>query len=113
MTKPHRPKEPPGPLGPGLTRETYPALRAFVRGYLHQDFEALHGSIRAAARAFLADASTAERDQVIAELESLIRAVEGRSPQVLRELLADEMGSGWAPSSHDELIDLLDAMRSA
>ena len=41
----------------GLRREAFPALRAFLRGYLHQDYAAVHGSMRAAADAFRADAS--------------------------------------------------------
>ena len=42
MTK--RPRREPGAKTRGLTREAFPALRAFVRGYLHQDFEEVHGS---------------------------------------------------------------------
>ena len=75
----------------GLTREAFPALRAFLRGYLHQDFEAVHGSLRAAADAFRADASPAERDQLVQELVSLTASGGGPVP-TLRQFIRR---TGW------------------
>ena len=37
---------------PGLRREAFPALTAFAKGYLHEDFPEIHGSARVAAAAF-------------------------------------------------------------
>ena len=114
MTKPRRPQARPRvPVSPGLTKEAYPALRAFLRGYLHQDFETVHGSVRAAAGAFLADAAPADRHELIAELESLARILAGQPARTLRRFVAGDLGSGWAPGSHDELLELLEALRSS
>jgi len=42
----------------------YPAIRAFVRGYLHQDAAAEYGSARAAAQQFYRDADQTQIHQL-------------------------------------------------
>ena len=95
----------------GLRGDLFPALRAFLRGYLHQDFATVHGSVRAAAEAFLADASADERDQLVRELESLATLVAGHKARALRGFIGDEMGGGWMPKSKAEILELLEAIR--
>ena len=95
----------------GLRREAFPALRAFLRGYLHQDYAAVHGSMRAAADAFRADASADERDQLVRELESLAEIVTATRARALRGFISEEMGGGWIPKSREEILELLDALR--
>ena len=97
----------------GLRREAFPALRAFLRGYLHQDFTAVHGSIRAAAEAFRADASAEERDQLVRELESLADILTAHKVRALRDFISEEMGSGWMPKSREEIMELLGAIRGS
>ena len=97
---------------PTLRREAFPAVRALVRGYLHQDFQELHGSLAAAARAFRADASVAEREQLMAELESLAHILASHPARKLRQFITDDLGSGWAPKSHEELTELLETIRA-
>jgi thermostable 8-oxoguanine DNA glycosylase len=109
MTK--RPRREPGAKTRGLTREAFPALRAFVRGYLHQDFEEVHGSLRAAADAFRADASPAEREQLVQELVSLTALVADLPARLLRQFI-EELGGGWMPKSKEEIAELLEAMRA-
>jgi hypothetical protein len=94
----------------GLHGDAFPALRAFLRGYLHQDFGAVHGSVRAAAHAFLADASPAEREQLTKELESLARLVATLPARPLRQFVED-LGSGWMPASRDEIKELIEVIR--
>jgi hypothetical protein len=94
----------------GLRGDVFPALRAFLRGYLHQDFAAVHGSVRAAAEAFLADASADERDQLVRELEALSKIVTGHKVRALRGFIGDELGSGWIPKSREEILELLEAL---
>ena len=112
MTK--RPRTPRGQdsgQAKGLRRDAFPALRAFLRGYLHQDYTAVHGSMRAAADAFRADASADERDQLVSELESLAKLVTATRARALRGFISKEMGSGWIPASREEILELLDALR--
>ena len=94
-----------------LRGDLFPALRAFLRGYLHQDFAAVHGSVRAAAEAFLADASAEERKQVIQELETLANTVGKQKTRSIPGFITDGMGSGWMPRSKEEIMELLDALR--
>ena len=94
-----------------LSGDPFPALRAFLRGYLHQDFAAVHGSVRAAAEAFLADASAEERKRLIGELETLVETVGKQKTRSVRGLITDGLGSGWMPRSKEEILELLDALR--
>ena len=96
---------------PGLRREAFPALMAFVRGYLHEDFPEVHGSPREAAAAFAAEASPEERRQVVDELQSLTRVLAGVPVRVLRRFITDDLGSRWEPRSREELLDLLEVLR--
>ena len=112
MTKRQRTPRGPDPAqAKGLRRDAFPALRAFLRGYLHQDYAAVHGSMRAAADAFRADASADERDQLVRELESLAKIV--TASRALRGFIREEMGSGWMPASREEILELLEALRGA
>jgi len=114
LTKRSRPRQPPDtpPSARGLRGDAFPALRAFLRGYLHQDFPAVHGSIRDAAAAFRADASADERDRLVQELESLAHLFASRPARLLHEFMTHELGSAWEPESRRELTELLDALRA-
>jgi len=109
--KSRQPRAEAGASSRGLRRESFPALRAFLRGYLHQDFTTVHGSVRAAADAFRADASADERDQLVRELESLAGILTARKARALGDFISGEMGSGWMPKSREEVLELLEALR--
>lgn len=98
---------------PHLRREEFPALSSFVRGYLHEDFSEVHGSVRAAAAAFCVDATEDERRQLAEELQALLRIAASRSIHDLRRFVTRDLGSRWEPASRDELADLLDLVRMA
>ena len=98
---------------PGLRQDEFPALTSFVRGYLHEDFPEVHGSARAAAAAFCADADPNERRQLAEELEALVRIAASRSVRDLRRFVTGDLGSQWQPESRDELVELLDLIRAA
>lgn len=89
--------------------ERYPALCAFARGYLHEDFEAEHGTPRAALEAFLAAASPAERRALARDAARLDRRIAGWPVARVRELLRDELGCAWWPARASEVRALLDA----
>jgi hypothetical protein len=94
-----------------LRREAFPTLTAFVRGYLHEDFPAIHRSVRAAA-AFSRDASPDERRLLAQELELLLRATSARPARELRRFVAAELGSRWEPGSRQDLVALLELFRT-
>ena len=89
--------------------ERYPALRAFARGYLHEDFEAEHGTPLAALAAFLAAATPAERRALAREAARLDRRIAGWPVARVRELLRDELGCAWWPARASEVRALLEA----
>jgi len=89
--------------------ERYPALRAFARGYLHEDFEAEHGTPRAALAACLAAATRAERRALAREAARLDRRIAGWPVARVRELLRDELGCAWWPARASEVRALLEA----
>jgi len=96
-----------------LRREAFPSLMAFLRGYLHEDFPEEHGSLRGAVEAFCRDASLDERQQLVTELEALLRALHGHPARELRHFVTTELGSRWEPGSRDELAELLELVRAA
>jgi thermostable 8-oxoguanine DNA glycosylase len=109
MTKPHRSEG--RDNSTALSRSAFPALRAFLRGYLHQDFEQVHGSLGEAVEAFRSDASPAEREQLRKELESLATLAADQPASRLRQFV-EELGGGWRPGSDAEIQELLEAMRA-
>ena len=109
--KPSRRRDAAAPSSRGLRREAFPALSAFARGYLHQDFTEVHGSIRHAAAAFRDDASAGERDRLVDELERLAEILASKPARLLRRFIVEELGSGWAPTSREEIVELLGALR--
>jgi hypothetical protein len=93
---------------PRLPRATeLPALAAFARGYLHQDVIAEYGSAVGAVAAFAEDASGDERRQLEADLERLLRALEGRSATTVARYFGDELGAAWVPASVADVRALL------
>ena len=95
-----------------LRREAFPSLVAFLRGYLHEDFPEEHGSLRGAVDAFCRDASLAERQQLVAELETLLRTLHDHPARELRRFVTTELGSRWEPGSREALAELLELVRA-
>ncbi len=87
--------------------ERYPAWRAFARGHLHEDFEAEHGTARAALEAFLATATAAQRGALALEAVRLERRVAGWTVARVRDFLRDDLGCAWWPARASELRALL------
>ena len=90
--------------------EDFPALRAFLRGYLGEDFPVLHGDEAGAAAAFLADASPAEKEELRREVRLFRQAVRGLPLRPLATLLSDGFGAAWAPGRRARVDALLDAL---
>lgn len=83
-----------------------PAFADFARGYLHQDLMVEYGSALDAARAFVRDATDAERRAVVTDLARLAAAAAEWSPRRLGRWFHDDLRAAWAPASVDELEDL-------
>jgi hypothetical protein len=94
-----------------LRSSRFPVLTSLVRGYLHEDFPDVHGSVLAAVAAFCADASPDERRKLVRELETLVKWSAGRPAQDMQNFLTSELGSRWEPASRDEILELLQAVR--
>ena len=78
----------------------FPQLRRVFAGYLHEDFLEEHASPSAALRAFLDDASAAERKRFDVEARRLLEvSADLDFAQVLA--LLDRLGSRWRPESRE------------
>ena len=91
------------PKAPAVDPADFPALRDFVRGYLHQDFADEYGSAVGALVTFVGDAATDEAAALRADWERFRAATAELPFSRVRRLLADGFGSGYAPASADEL----------
>ena len=95
-----------------LRGSDFPALSGFLRGYLHEDFPEVHGSAVAAAVAFCADADAGERRELAKELETLVEFAANRPARQLQRFVTRELGSRWQPTSPDDIVELLEAIRA-
>ena len=97
--------------GLSLNRADFPALTAFLKGYLHEDFSEEHGSTRGAAEAFCRDASCDERRQLAEEMARLVEAAHGAPLASLRRFVTGGLGGGWTPRSANDLREMLMVIR--
>lgn len=99
---------PKGPAEIGAAMQ-FPALRSFMRSYLHQDFGEEYGSVEEAVKTFCDDATEAEFSAVSAEWRSFLAATRGRPIGEINNLLTSKLGSAWNPASMEELSELTQA----
>ena len=98
---------------PVLVGRRFPALTEFLRGYLHEDFAAEHGTAAAAAAVFCRDASPAERALLAGEIATLVAIAAALPVRRLRRFVTGDLGSAWEPGSLDEFADMLAVIRQA
>jgi len=93
--------------------EPYSQLKAFLAGYLHQDFHHLHGDVAGAIRAFAADASVSERQALAREWRAFrVEVGEDATVTTLGRAMASRFGSTWSPHRRSE-IDRFDRLIQA
>jgi hypothetical protein len=78
---------------PAISAADFPALRNFLRGYLHEDAADEHGSPEAAARQFWQDADAEQRNAVAAEWTRFHKLMSGQPPTVVNQALSEKLGS--------------------
>src|SRR5258708_11936576 len=78
---------------------TFPGLRQFLRGYLHEDWQEEHDSPAEAARQFCDDASSEERQEVAREWEELRQRTKNLSVPAGSGLLSYQLGAAWLPAA--------------
>ncbi|MFN8061291.1 MAG: contact-dependent growth inhibition system immunity protein [Vicinamibacterales bacterium] len=104
-----RPTRAGGKAGPALLTRELPTLRAFARGYLHEDFAVEHGDPALALAAFIADASIDERAALRDECEWLLRTLASMRLRDVRAVFVEALGSAWRPASVAQVAALLRA----
>jgi len=94
--------------GPASPRSAeFPALAAFFRGYLHEDFEAQHASVAAALDAWLAAARPGQVRRLAREAAHLLDEVRRLPAARLRALPSAGFRCAWSPRRASEVLDLL------
>jgi hypothetical protein len=87
----------------------FPALRAFLAAYLHQDFRDEYGSAANAAKTFCADANDAEVSAVRAEWKSWRASIAQSSVNEIAKSLS-HLGAAWQPESAKDLDEISNAL---
>lgn len=87
-------------------RPPYPALRAFCRGYLHEDALVEHGSAAGAVSAFRAVAAPGERRALAADWRRFASKTAGWAIDRVAEHFRHELGAAWQPRTRDDLVAL-------
>jgi CdiI immunity protein len=82
--------------------DNFPALSDFLPAYLNQDFGAEYGSAADAVKAFLADASGDEIQNLREEWPVFRKTFLGRPLSEIQHALV-KLGAAWHPQSEQEL----------
>lgn len=90
----------------GLAPDTFPHLRQFVGGYLHEDFVHEHDTPTGARDAYLRDASRDERSAFRAEAAAFLEATDHLDWSEVRAAFG-ALGGAWLPRSRAALAALL------
>jgi hypothetical protein len=77
---------------PEITAANFPALRAFLRGYFHEDIADEYGTPVEAADQFCEDADTDERTAVAREWTHLLSLLQGRPLPEINQALTGKLG---------------------
>jgi len=77
---------------PEITAANFPALRAFLRGYFHEDVADEYGTPVEAADQFCEDADTDERTAVAQEWTNLMTLLNGRPIPEINQALTKKLG---------------------
>ena len=81
------------PTPPEVRRGDFPALREFLRGYLHQDMQEEYGSVENAAKQFSRDADAEQRRAAAEEWKRLLAHLKGRPLAEFNRALTQQLGS--------------------
>jgi len=100
----------PLPEDPALDPAQFAVLRAFFRGYLHEDVALVHGSAGAAAAAFARDANAGERHALVAEWSRFAAIVADLPLTGIRRAFS-LLGAAWEPATAEDVRDLNRAIR--
>ena len=95
-----------------LDPSEFPSLEGFFLGYLHEDFEIVHGSPEGAMDAFVAEAG-AEDQWLVAREWAVVRARLASLDEAHRLVLLGGLGMAWQPSTWSEVEALFDRLASA
>jgi len=90
----------------------FPALRAFLRGYFHEDMAEEYGSTEEAVRQFCEDADSGERKAVESEWTRFLEQTQGQPLKTVNELLTKRLGSSRSLATSEELSKISEAFRS-
>lgn len=91
------------PRAPQISAATFPALRQFLRGYLHEDWQDEYDSPAKAAQQFCDDASPEECRNLAQEWDAFRQQVKNLSLPAVSGLLSTHLGSAWSPKTLDDL----------
>jgi hypothetical protein len=86
-----------------VQRQEYPALRAFMHGYLHEDYVDEYGTVEDAVREFRLDSDDEEFRNVLAEWRRFTQKTKSQPIKAVQQAIREELGGAWMPASASEL----------
>jgi hypothetical protein len=95
-----------------ITPHDFPALRDFLAGYLHEEYEAEHRTPQGAIDAFCRDATAEELRRLQDDAARFAAAIGGMRWRDVRRALR-QLGAAWAPRSAEALAAFLRAIAAA
>lgn len=86
---------------PKTSAASFPALRQFLRGYLHQDMNEVYGSPELAARRFWQETDAEQQRAVATEWLRFLSAMKDQPLVVINRALNEDLGSSCLLSYDD------------
>lgn len=84
-----------------ITAANFPALRAFLRGYFHEDVADEYGTPTDAADQFCEDAESDERTAVAQQWSQLMSILQGRPLSEINQALTSKLGGAVRLNEED------------
>jgi hypothetical protein len=94
------------------SKDQFPLLTEFARGYMHEDMAPEYGSPEGAARAYIADLSAPEKKALSAEARRMAHSAQEWSDEEANQQL-HRMGAVCLLRSRDEFVELLRMFKKA
>jgi len=90
----------------------YPLVHKFFRGYLHQDFPEVYGSVPGALRTFKDDIGPAEFAKFAEEWDSFVDEIRDWPVGEIARIVSEDLGGAWNVTSRQELQSFSEIVRS-
>jgi len=90
----------------------YPLVHKFFRGYLHQDFPDVYGSVPGAVRVFRDDIGPTEYAKFAEQWHKLVDEIHDWPISEISRIVSDDLAAAWNVTSRQELQSFSETVKT-